>query len=149
MEGRMLTREEREFYDVWFMEDCEHTATYATPLAHSRGIDYNHFARMWPFYHETWKELGMESWDGWAPPLPDNPEPPCPWPTREAMEARLDELETGPHSHLTYREMREYMLQDPRAHLTAVMDESDTSGRLEPDTVPAAVSDFRASHPSR
>jgi hypothetical protein len=137
----MLTPAEREFYAVWFREDCEHTATYATPLIHSRGIGYNHFARMWPFYHETWKELGMMNWDGWTPPLPDNPEPACPWPSQEAMEARLDELETGPLSHLTYTEMREYMLRNPLSHRTAVTDESNTSGRLEPDTAQAAIED--------
>lgn len=114
----MLTPEERAFYDVWFREDCEHRADYATPLAHSLGVGYNHFARMWPFYHETWKKLGLAEWDGGTPPLPDNPEPPCPWPSRETIEARLEQLETGPLSHLTYRAMRDYMLQNSYKGLT-------------------------------
>lgn len=143
-----LTREEREFYDVWFREDCYRTGDYATKLSHSRGIGYNHYARMYPFYIETWKVLGMECWEEEAmAPLPENPEPPCPWTSWEEMEARLDELETGPLAHLTYTEMRDYMRQNPLPVVAAVTDEAHTAGRLKPDTVQTAMTDFRATHP--
>jgi hypothetical protein len=90
----MLTTEEREFYDVWFREDCGHTATYATPLAHSRGIGYNHFLELWPFYIETWKSIGGEDpWHDAFPPVPENPTPPCPWASKEEMEIRILSLQ--------------------------------------------------------
>jgi hypothetical protein len=72
----MLTTEEREFYDVWFREDCGYPVVYATPLAHSRGIGYNYFARIYPFYYETWQMIGQ--WPDGFRPIPDNPEPLCP-----------------------------------------------------------------------
>jgi hypothetical protein len=108
----MLTTEERLFYDVWFREDCGYDeAVYATPLAHSRGIGYGHFARMYPFYVKTWEEIGFD-WPDGCPALPKDQTPPCPWSTKEAMETRLNELETGPYSSMTYKVMREYMLGD-------------------------------------
>jgi hypothetical protein len=143
----MLTTQEREFMDLYvrasFMHDYD---SYAMTLTKSLGITYDHFARMYPFYHETWKATG--EWPDAFPPIPEDPEPPCPWPNKEAMEARLDELETGPLSHLTDRKMRDWMLRSPLSRRTAVMSESNTSGRLEPETVQAAISDIRASHPS-
>jgi hypothetical protein len=104
----MLIEAEREFYDVWFNENCRQTAGYATLASRERGITYNHYARMYPFYYETWKTLGLDWSDGF-PPLLKDPTPPCPWSSREAIETRLDELETGPFSHLSYQAMREYM----------------------------------------
>jgi hypothetical protein len=107
----MLTTEEREFYDVWFNEDCSHLLGYATTVSRERGITYDHYSRMWPFYHETWQAIGL-NWPDGFPPIPNNLEPPCPWPTKEDMEARLDELETGPLSHLTNQAMRDWMLRN-------------------------------------
>jgi hypothetical protein len=109
---KALTDREREFMDLWvrasFMHDYD---SYAMTTTKSLGITYNHFARMYPFYQETWKATG--EWPDAFPPIPENPVPPCPWPSKEAMEVRLDQLETGPLSHLTYKEMRGYMLRNP------------------------------------
>jgi hypothetical protein len=114
----ILTQAEREFYDVWFREDCGYPAVYATPLIHSRGITYDHLMRMYAFYIETWKSIG--EWPDGFPPMPENPEPPCPWPTREALEARLEELETGPFSHLTHKPTREWMLKKSASEIPGV-----------------------------
>ena len=94
----MLTTAEREFYDVWFREDCGFEATYATPLSHKRGITYDHYARMYPFYVETWRTIG--EWSDGLPPVPSNPTPPCPWASKEEFEARLAELESIERSTL-------------------------------------------------
>ena len=143
----LLTPAEREFMDLYvravYMHDYD---AYAKRAAKALGITYDHFSRMDPFYLETWKTSG-EEWPDAIPPIPENREPPISWPSLKAFEARLDELETGPYSHLTYREMRDYMRQKPLPALTAVMDEAHTTGRLEPDTVQIAITDFRATHP--
>jgi hypothetical protein len=94
----MLTTAEREFYDVWFREDCGFEATYATPLSHERGITYDHYAKMYPFYVETWRRIG--EWPDGFPPVPPNPTPPCPWASREEFEARLEELASVERSTL-------------------------------------------------
>jgi hypothetical protein len=67
----MLTAQEREFYDVWLREDCGYPARYATPLSYSRGITYDHYARMWPFYVQTWHTI--REWLDGFPPIPPNP----------------------------------------------------------------------------
>lgn len=86
----MLTTAEREFYDVWFREDCGFEANYATPLSQERGITYDHYARMYPYYIEAWRTIG--EWPDGFPPVPPNPTPPCPWASKEEFEARLAEL---------------------------------------------------------
>lgn len=88
----MLTTGEREFYDVWFREDCGHPATYAIPLSRERGITYDHYARMYPYYVATWRTLG--EWPDGFPPIPANPTPQCPRATKEELEARLVELDS-------------------------------------------------------
>ena len=88
----MLTIAEREFYDVWFREDCGHKSTYATSLSHERGITYDHYAKLWPFYVATWRTIG--EWPDGFPPIPLNPSPPCPWASRGEIEARISELES-------------------------------------------------------
>jgi hypothetical protein len=79
----MLTTEEREFYDVWFREECGYPATYATRLSDERGITYDHFTRLEPAHMEYWGGAGH--WGEPWPPLPDDPNLPCPWDSREHM----------------------------------------------------------------
>jgi hypothetical protein len=93
----MLTKEEREFMDLYVREEYTHDYYgYAQALTKGMGITYDHFARMYPFYVEAWKPLG--GLQEVLPPLPDNPTPPCPWSSKEEMEARLVELESLVHS---------------------------------------------------
>ena len=93
----MLTTQEREYMDLYVREEFTHDYHgYAQELARGRGIVYDHFARMWPFYMKTWDQLGGIQEE--LPPFPANPTPPCPWASKEEFEARLAELESLVHS---------------------------------------------------
>lgn len=93
----MLTTAEREFMDLYVKEEFTHDYHgYAQELARGRGIVYDHFARLYPFYIEEWDRLGGLQEE--LSPIPANPTPPCPWASREKFEARLAELKAPGHS---------------------------------------------------
>lgn len=93
----MLTIEEREFMDLYVREEFLHDYQgYAQTLSRDRGILYDHYAKMWPSYMEAWNLRG--GFPDHIPPLPANPTPPCPWASKEELEARIAELESLVHS---------------------------------------------------
>ncbi len=92
-----LLPQERQFMDLYIRE--MHLGNYeghAHRLSDERGINYEHFTQLEPFYMEYWGGAG--NWGGPYPPLPENPNLPCPWDSREQMEARIAELGLLVHS---------------------------------------------------
>jgi hypothetical protein len=89
----MLTESERRFMDRYlregFLHDYEgpaHQASWA------KGIVYDDYVRLYPFYQEAWRLLG--DWPDHLPPLPDDANMACPWGSREQLQARIAELES-------------------------------------------------------
>jgi hypothetical protein len=114
----MLTISEREFMDLYVRAVYLHEYdAYAKVTAESLGITYNHFARMDPFYLETWKQSGQD-WPDAFPPIPENQNPPIPWATKEAFEVRLRELESGPYANLTNAKVKNQMLRESTVYET-------------------------------
>ena len=55
----MLTTQEREYMHLYVGEEFTHDYHgYAQELARGRGIVYDHFARMWPFYMKNVGSIG-------------------------------------------------------------------------------------------
>ncbi len=89
----MLTECERQFMDLFLREGFgQDYEGHAHRAARARGIVYDHFVRLYPFYEDAWRMLG--EWPDDRPPLPPDPNLPCPWTSREQLEARIAELET-------------------------------------------------------
>ena len=89
----MLTECERQFMDLFLREGFRHEYEgHAHRSAQARGIVYDHFVRLYPFYEETWRVLG--EWPDELPPIPDDLALPCPWDSKERLEARITELES-------------------------------------------------------
>lgn len=88
----MLTKHERQFMDLFLREGfTQDDDGHAHRSSRARGIVYDDFVRLYPFYEETWRVLGK--WPDHLPPLPEDPDLPCPWPSKERLEARIAELE--------------------------------------------------------
>jgi hypothetical protein len=89
----MLTEHERRFMDLYLREGFTHDYEgRAHRDSWARGITYDHYVRLYPFYEEAWRTLG--EWPDHLPPLPDDPDLPCPWDSREQLEARIAGLES-------------------------------------------------------
>jgi hypothetical protein len=93
----MLTLHERKFMDLWLREEYTHDYQgHAQTASRDRGITYDHYVKhyvkLYPFYQEAWKLIGQ--WPDHLPPLPDDPNLPCPWESQEKLEARLQELKS-------------------------------------------------------
>jgi hypothetical protein len=65
---------------------------HAHRLSGDRGITYDHYTRLEPAYMAFWGGAG--NWGEPWPPLPEDPNLPCPWASREELEARISELES-------------------------------------------------------
>ena len=88
----MLTVLEREFMDLYVRASFNHDYdSYAMVESRRRGITYDHYNKLYPVYHETWKAIG--EWPDHLPPIQANPTPPCPWATKEELEARIQFLQ--------------------------------------------------------
>jgi hypothetical protein len=88
----MLTDHERRFMDLYLREGFTHDYEgHAHRASWVKGIGYDHYVRLYPFYKETWQHLG--EWPDHLPPQPDDPKLPCPWESRDQLEARIAELE--------------------------------------------------------
>jgi hypothetical protein len=89
----MLTEHERRFMDLYlregFTQDYE---GHAHRASREKGIVYDHYVRLYPFYEEAWRCLG--EWPDHLPPLPDDVSLPCPWDSKDHLEARIAELES-------------------------------------------------------
>ena len=87
----MLTPHERQFMDLWLREEYTHDYEgHAQRASRDRGITYDQFVELYPFYQDAWKLIGQ--WPDHLPPLPEDPNLPCPWDSKEELEARLLEL---------------------------------------------------------
>jgi hypothetical protein len=88
----MLTDHERRFMDLYLREGFLHDYDgRAHRASRAKGIVYDHYVRLYPFYQEAWRLLG--EWPDHLPPVPDDPDLPCPWDSPEQLEARIAELE--------------------------------------------------------
>jgi hypothetical protein len=89
----MLTEHERRFMDLYLREGFTHDYEgHAHRASRAKGIVYDDYVRLYPSYEEAWRLLG--EWPDHLPPLPDHPALPCPWDSREQLEARIAELES-------------------------------------------------------
>jgi hypothetical protein len=89
----MLSQAERQFMDLYLREGFTHDYEgHAHRVASERGITYDHFVELYPFYQEAWKLIGQ--WPDHLPPLPDDPMIGCPWESKDQLEARVRELRT-------------------------------------------------------
>jgi hypothetical protein len=89
----MLLEAERQFMDLFLREGFTHDYEgHAHRASWAKGIVYDHYVKLYPFYEETWETLG--EWPDDLPPLPDDPALPCPWDSKEQLEARIAELES-------------------------------------------------------
>jgi hypothetical protein len=79
--------------DLWLREGYTHDYEgHAQTTSRERGITYDHYVELYPFYPEAWKPIGQRP--DHIPPLPEDPQLPCPWESREKLEARLQELDS-------------------------------------------------------
>lgn len=93
----LLTDNERQWMDLYIRE--MHLGQYdahAHRLSEERGITYNHCNQLHDAYMAFWGGAG--NWGAPEPPLPDDPNLPCPWDSREHIEARIAELGSLVHS---------------------------------------------------
>jgi hypothetical protein len=89
----MLTEHERQFMDLFLREGFTHDYDgHAHQASWAKNIVYDDYVRLYPFYQEEWKLRG--GWPDHLPPLPDDPHLPCPWDSREQLEARIAGLES-------------------------------------------------------
>jgi hypothetical protein len=88
----LLTNNERQFMDLYIREmHLGHSQDgRAHLLSESRGITYDHYVQLESFYMEYWGGAG--NWGGPQPPEPDDHNLPCPWSSREELEARIEHL---------------------------------------------------------
>ena len=89
-----MNRHEREFYDLYVGEICNHYSGRACYLLQRHGITYEHLAAMWSPYAAAWVAIGFE-WCYHIPPLPLDLDLACPWDSAEAMVIRIGELNGG------------------------------------------------------
>ncbi len=88
---------ERQFMDLYIREmHLGQMEGHAHRLSEERGITYSHYLRLEPAYMEYWGGAG--NWGGPYPPIPDDPDLPCPWDSRDQIEARIAELGSLVHS---------------------------------------------------
>jgi hypothetical protein len=90
----MLTNQERLFLDLYYREGFLLEDGHAHQEAARRGITYDHCAALWHHYKEARAMDGSGPWDGPYPEVPNDPALPCPWESREQLEARIAELES-------------------------------------------------------
>ena len=90
-EEKMLTQHERQFLDLYYREGFLLENGHAHQEAQKKGITYDHCAALWHSYKETRAADGSGPWDGPYPPLPNDLNLPCPWASKEALEARIKE----------------------------------------------------------
>lgn len=107
-----LNRPEREFYGLWVGELFITYYGRATQLLANRGIQYNHMLLLWSSYHAAWDALGY-AWCYHIPPLPLDPDLPCPWDSVEGLAIRAREL--NGHSPVTVGGRETGELPIPRA----------------------------------
>jgi hypothetical protein len=88
----MLTKSERLFLDLYYRESFLREDGHAHQEAAKRGITYDHCTALWLHYKEARAKDGSGPWAGPYPEIPENPNLPCPWLTKEAMESRIEEL---------------------------------------------------------
>ncbi len=89
----MLLEAERQFMDLFLREGFTHDYEgHAHRVSWAKGIVYDHYVKLYPFYEATWETLG--EWPGDLPPVPDDPALRCPWDSKEQLEARIAELES-------------------------------------------------------
>lgn len=89
----MLNQAERLFMDLYLREGFTHDYEgHAHRAALMRGITYDDFVELYPFYREAWKLIGQ--WPDHLPPQPDDPTLSCPWESKDQLETRLRELRT-------------------------------------------------------
>lgn len=91
------TRDERQFMDLYIRE--MHLGQYdgdAHRLSDERGITYDHHTPLEPAYMEY--RGGAGNWGAPWPPLPDDPNLPCPWDSGEQIGARIADLASLSHS---------------------------------------------------
>lgn len=69
---------------------------HAHRLSKERGITYDHYNQLHDTYMEFWGGAG--NWGAPWPPLPENPNMPCPWDSREQVGARIEELTSMVHT---------------------------------------------------
>ena len=92
-----LLPQERRFMDLYIREmHLGQSDGHAHRLSAERGITYSHYLQLEPAYMEYWGGAG--NWGAPYPPLPDDPHLPCPWDSKEELEARIAELESLAHS---------------------------------------------------
>jgi len=88
----MLTVAERQFMDLYVREGFTHDYNgHANSISKAIGITYDHFATLWKYYKVAWETVG--EWPDHLPPLPPDPNMPCPWETVTALETRIKELQ--------------------------------------------------------
>lgn len=88
----MLTKHERLFLDLFYREDFLLEDGHAHREAAKRGINYDHCAALWHPYKDARAADGSGPWSGPYPEIPDDPNLPCPWESREQVESRIKEL---------------------------------------------------------
>jgi hypothetical protein len=89
----MLSEHERQFMDLFLREGFMHDYEgHAHQASWAKGIVYDHYVKLYPFYEEAWRVLG--EWPDHLPPIPDDPGLSCPWDSKEQVEARIAELES-------------------------------------------------------
>jgi hypothetical protein len=89
----MLSQAERQFMDLYLREGFTHDYEgHAHRASRERGISYDHFVELYPYYQEAWKFVG--EWADHLPPVPEDSRLPCPWDSKDQLETRLRELKT-------------------------------------------------------
>jgi hypothetical protein len=92
-----LLPQERQFMDLYIREmHLGQNDGHAHRVSAERGITYNHYLQLEAAYMEYWGGAG--NWGGPYPPLPDDPNLPCPWASKEELEARIAHMESLVHS---------------------------------------------------
>jgi hypothetical protein len=87
----MLTPQEKEFLDVFLYEAT--TAPFfrgpATKALHSIGVEYHDLTQLaWAYDHEVPRTSHI-----WGHPAEAGIAPPLPWPNREAVRLRCEEIQ--------------------------------------------------------
>jgi hypothetical protein len=88
----MMTKQERLFLDLYYREDLLREDGHAHQEAAKRGITYDHCAALWNPYKGARAAEGLGPWEDTYPEIPEDSNLPCPWESREDLEARIKEL---------------------------------------------------------